>query len=96
MKSPDITRTICVVPSIRILESESMVRRFHTRKRAHMRALKLYEHQEGRGFSPGQGGLAFLGVGAGVLFGTSLAFYQNKLYYRAMQRSETGKAPPEA
>ena len=52
--------------------------------------------QEGRGFSPGQGGLAFLGVGAGVLCGTALAPCQNKLYYRAMRHSETGKAPPEA
>jgi hypothetical protein len=52
--------------------------------------------QEGRGFTPGQGGLAFLGVGVGTIFGTSLAPYQNVLYYRAMRRSETGKAPPEA
>lgn len=52
--------------------------------------------QEGRGFSPGQGGLAFLGVGAGILIGTSLAPVQNRLYWRAMDRSETGRAPPEA
>ncbi|EKM55718.1 uncharacterized protein PHACADRAFT_256541 [Phanerochaete carnosa HHB-10118-sp] len=52
--------------------------------------------QDVRGFSPGEGGLAFLGVGAGVVFGTSLAPYQNRLYWRAMDKSETGKAPPEA
>lgn len=52
--------------------------------------------QDIRHFSPGEGGFAFLGVGAGVIFGTALAPYQNKLYWRAMERSETGKAPPEA
>ena len=46
--------------------------------------------------SPGEGGLAFLGVGGGVLLGTTLAPYGNKLYWRAMEKSETGKAPPEA
>lgn len=52
--------------------------------------------QEYRGFSPGEGGLAFLGVGLGVAIGTSLAPYQNRLYWRAMEQSPTGKAPPEA
>ena len=52
--------------------------------------------QQIRHFSPGEGGLAFLGVGAGVVLGTSRAPYQSKLYWRAMERSETGKAPPEA
>ncbi|KIP06011.1 hypothetical protein PHLGIDRAFT_107513 [Phlebiopsis gigantea 11061_1 CR5-6] len=52
--------------------------------------------QQIRHFSPGEGGLAFLGVGAGVVLGTSLAPYGNKLYWRAMERSETGIAPPEA
>ncbi|KAI0340631.1 MFS general substrate transporter [Trametopsis cervina] len=52
--------------------------------------------QEIRGFSSGQGGLAFLGVGLGVAIGTALAPYQNKLYRQAMRKSPTGKAPPEA
>lgn len=52
--------------------------------------------QDIRGFSPGQGGLAFLGVGLGVTIGTALAPYQNKLYHRAMRKSVTGRAPPEA
>lgn len=52
--------------------------------------------QQHRGFTPGEGGLAFLGVGLGILIGTSLAPVNNKLYWRAMDRSPTGKAPPEA
>ncbi|KAL4251643.1 MFS transporter superfamily protein [Abortiporus biennis] len=52
--------------------------------------------QQHRGFSTGEGGLAFLGVGIGILFGTSLAPVNNILYWRAMDRSETGRAPPEA
>ncbi|KAI0319813.1 MFS general substrate transporter [Amylostereum chailletii] len=52
--------------------------------------------QEHRGFSAGETGLAFLGIGAGILVGTALAPFQNKLYWRAMDRSEYGQAPPEA
>ena len=52
--------------------------------------------QKTRHFSPGQGGLAFLGVGIGTAVGTALAPVNNKLYFRAMARSQTGKAPPEA
>ena len=52
--------------------------------------------QETRHFSPGEGGLAFLGVGLGTALGTSLAPVNNRLYWRAMARSPTGKAPPEA
>ena len=52
--------------------------------------------QETRGFSPGQGGLAFLGVGLGTAIGTALAPLNNRLYWRAMEKSGTGKAPPEA
>ena len=52
--------------------------------------------QQTRHFSPGEGGLAFLGVGLGTVIGTSLAPVNNKLYYRAMRLSATGKAPPEA
>ncbi|KAI0262883.1 major facilitator superfamily domain-containing protein [Gloeopeniophorella convolvens] len=52
--------------------------------------------QQHRGFSAGQTGLAFLGIGVGVVSGTGLAPLQNRLYWRAMDRSETGQAPPEA
>ncbi|KAI5124039.1 hypothetical protein M0805_003868 [Coniferiporia weirii] len=52
--------------------------------------------QEHRGFTPGQGGLAFLGVGLGIIIGTALTPVQNRIYWRAMARSPTGKAPPEA
>ncbi|KAI0085475.1 MFS general substrate transporter [Irpex rosettiformis] len=52
--------------------------------------------QQIRGFSSGQGGLAFLGVGLGVALGTALAPLQNKLYREAMRNSPTGRAPPEA
>ncbi|KAJ3556051.1 hypothetical protein NM688_g2239 [Phlebia brevispora] len=52
--------------------------------------------QDTRHFSPGEGGLAFLGVGIGTAFGTALAPLNNKLYYRDMRRSGTGKAPPES
>ncbi|PSR88897.1 hypothetical protein PHLCEN_2v5046 [Hermanssonia centrifuga] len=52
--------------------------------------------QQDRHFSPGEGGLAFLGVGLGIAIGTSLAPIQNRLYWRAMDKSENGRAPPEA
>ncbi|GBE82449.1 Uncharacterized transporter [Sparassis crispa] len=52
--------------------------------------------QDQRHFSPGQGGLAFLGVGLGVSFGLCLAPVQNRLYWREMDRSPNGRAPPEA
>lgn len=52
--------------------------------------------QQHRGFSPGEGGLAFLGVGLGIVTGTSLTPVQNRIYWRAMDANETGRAPPEA
>ncbi|ETW85534.1 major facilitator superfamily [Heterobasidion irregulare TC 32-1] len=52
--------------------------------------------QEHRGFTAGEGGLAFLGIGVGVVLGTALAPIQNRLYWRAMDKSESGHAPPEA
>ncbi|RDB24165.1 Efflux pump FUBT [Hypsizygus marmoreus] len=54
----------------------------------------VFQHH--RGFTAGQCGLAFLGVGFGIVAGTSSQTYQNKLYWRAMDRSPTGHAPPEA
>ncbi|KAJ3561725.1 hypothetical protein NP233_g10018 [Leucocoprinus birnbaumii] len=52
--------------------------------------------QQHRGFSPGQGGLAFIGVGVGVILGTASQSIQNRIYWRSMDNSETGRAPPEA
>ncbi|KAG6833185.1 hypothetical protein H0H87_010247 [Tephrocybe sp. NHM501043] len=54
----------------------------------------VFQHH--RGFTPGQGGLAFLGVGFGITIGVGTQSYQDALYRRAMDRSPTGKAPPEA
>lgn len=52
--------------------------------------------QEHRGFTPGQGGLAFLGIGLGIVVGASLTPIQNRIYWRAIDKSDTGRAPPEA
>ncbi|KAJ3849961.1 MFS general substrate transporter [Lentinula lateritia] len=49
-----------------------------------------------RGWSAGVGGLAFLGVGAGISVGTATASIQNSIYQKAMDKSPTGRAPPEA
>ena len=51
--------------------------------------------QETRHFSPGQGGLAFLGVGLGAILGIALAPLSNKLYLTAMKHNG-GKTLPEA
>jgi hypothetical protein len=54
----------------------------------------VFQHH--RHFSPGQGGLAFLGVGLGIIVGTATTPLQNMIYWREMDRSESGRAPPEA
>ena len=51
---------------------------------------------EHRHFTPGESGLALLGVGLGMCVGTAITPIQNRLYWREMDRSPTGKAPPEA
>ena len=51
--------------------------------------------QQRSGFSEGEGGLAFLGIGVGNMIGLSLAPIQNRLYWRAMDRNE-GRTVPEA
>ena len=51
--------------------------------------------QEHRGFSPGEGGLAFLGIGVGNLIGLSLAPIATRWYWRAMDRND-GRTIPEA
>jgi len=52
--------------------------------------------QDHRGFSPGESGLAFLGTAVGVLLGLCLIPIQNRHYWKAMDSSENGRAPPEA
>ncbi|XP_006458418.1 hypothetical protein AGABI2DRAFT_63963 [Agaricus bisporus var. bisporus H97] len=52
--------------------------------------------QQHKGFSPGQSGLAFLGIGLGIGLGTASQSFQNRIYWRQMEKSETGRAPPEA
>ncbi|KAF8605506.1 MFS general substrate transporter [Ceratobasidium sp. AG-I] len=51
--------------------------------------------QRGRHFTAGEGGLAFLGVGLGIVIATALTPINNKIYYRAMAKGN-GTAPPEA
>jgi hypothetical protein len=54
----------------------------------------IFQHH--RGFTPGQSGLAFVGVGLGIMMGTASQTVQNRIYWRIMEKSETGRAPPEA
>ncbi|KAI0670625.1 MFS general substrate transporter [Trametes maxima] len=50
--------------------------------------------QKHRHFSPGEGGLAFLGIGVGCVIGLALAPAQNRLYWRVMDRNG-GRTIPE-
>ena len=51
--------------------------------------------QQHRGFSEGEGGLAFLGIGLGCLVGLSMAPMATRLYWKAMDRND-GRTIPEA
>lgn len=51
--------------------------------------------QQGRGWSPGIGGLAFLGVAVGMLCAVSYSVWDNKRYARISDENK-GFAPPEA
>ncbi|KAI9670601.1 MAG: MFS siderochrome iron transporter 1 [Alyxoria varia] len=53
-------------------------------------------YQQGRGWSPGIGGLPFLGVMIGMLGAIAFALYDNKRYIRVVQNEPSGFAPPEA
>ncbi|KAK0642445.1 Efflux pump FUB11 [Lasiodiplodia hormozganensis] len=53
-------------------------------------------YQQGRGWSSGIGGLAFLGVAVGMLAAVIYSIYDNKRYIKVMQASASGFAPPEA
>ncbi|KAG8736215.1 hypothetical protein FRC10_009564 [Ceratobasidium sp. 414] len=50
--------------------------------------------QQHRHFTSGQTGLAFLGIGIGILIAVVLAPFENKRYLRAVQKAG-GNAPPE-
>ncbi|KAL2112244.1 hypothetical protein VUR80DRAFT_8199 [Thermomyces stellatus] len=52
-------------------------------------------YQQGRGWSPGIGGLAFLGIMVGMFCAVAYTFPDNKRYVRAEQK-HGGVAPPEA
>ncbi|KAF9562141.1 MFS general substrate transporter [Agrocybe pediades] len=52
--------------------------------------------QQHRHFSPGEGGLAFIGIGIGITAGTASQTIQNRIYWNSMAKSEDGRAPPEA
>ncbi|KAF2164273.1 hypothetical protein M409DRAFT_67840 [Zasmidium cellare ATCC 36951] len=51
-------------------------------------------YQEGRGWSPGVGGLAFLGVAVGTILAVLTAVWEDRRYARVSDRHD-GFAPPE-
>jgi hypothetical protein len=53
-------------------------------------------YQQDRGWSPGIGGLAFLGVAVGMLAAVAYSIWDNKRYARIVDASESGMASPEA
>jgi hypothetical protein len=52
--------------------------------------------EQHRHFTSAQGGLAFIGIGVGIVVGLASTPIQNRLYWRAMEKSESGRAAPEA
>lgn len=52
--------------------------------------------QQSRGWSPGVGGLAFIGVAVGMMIAVVYAAADNKRYQRAGEEAAGGAAPPEA
>ncbi|KAK5990200.1 MFS-type efflux pump MFS2 [Cladobotryum mycophilum] len=52
--------------------------------------------QQGRGWSAGIGGLAFVGIAIGMTISTVGTIFDNKRYERLVAASPTGMAPPEA
>ena len=53
-------------------------------------------YQEGRGWSQGIGGLAFLGVAVGMIAAVVYSIFDNKRYLRVVANTPSGFAPPEA
>ncbi|KAM3527498.1 hypothetical protein NHJ13051_002912 [Beauveria bassiana] len=51
--------------------------------------------QLGRGWSPGIGGLAFVGIAIGMVSATAYAVFDNRRYRRAAAKYPNGMAPPE-
>jgi multidrug resistance protein len=51
--------------------------------------------QQGRGWSPGIGGLAFIGVATGMIIGVIYSIIDNERYSR-VEAKNNGEAPPEA
>ncbi|CAK7266641.1 hypothetical protein SEPCBS119000_002133 [Sporothrix epigloea] len=52
--------------------------------------------QQGRGWSSGIGGLAFLGIAVGMILGVSYAMYENRNYARRAMATPDHSLPPEA
>ncbi|KAF8212493.1 MFS general substrate transporter [Mycena galopus ATCC 62051] len=52
--------------------------------------------QQHRHFTSAQGGYAFTGIGVGIILGLASTPIQNRIYWQAMEKSETGRAAPEA
>lgn len=52
--------------------------------------------QQHRNFTSAQGGLAFIGIGVGIVLGLASTPIQNRIYWRAMKESDSGRAAPEA
>lgn len=50
--------------------------------------------QQGYGWNPGQGGLAFLGITVGTLIGVGIIIFDNRRYTR-IHNATGGFAPPE-
>jgi hypothetical protein len=53
-------------------------------------------YQQGRGWSQGIGGLAFIGVAVGMIGAVAYSIWDNKRYNRVIDASESGIAAPEA
>jgi hypothetical protein len=51
--------------------------------------------QVGHGFTPGEGGLAFIGVGVGMVIGVCINVQENGRYVKLMEKSGNGMVPPE-
>jgi multidrug resistance protein len=52
--------------------------------------------QEARGWTPGIGGLSFLGVLVGMMLGVSYCIYDNRRYLASAKAAPGGTAPPES
>ncbi|KAJ7285595.1 MFS general substrate transporter [Mycena rebaudengoi] len=52
--------------------------------------------QQHHHFTSAEGGYAFAGIGIGILIGLASTQIQNRIYWRAIEKSDTGRAAPEA